>query len=98
MAQEIKIQLENLPKRQREVIYLKFFEGLNRDQIAEVMGINDQSVSNLLQMAIKQLKANWNGAVLGLFLAIIRFLIPSKPPFSRQPYTFINYLKNFYKN
>lgn len=48
--------LEELPKRQKEVVYLKFFQELSRDEIAEIMGISVQTVSNLLQMAIKNLR------------------------------------------
>ena len=48
--------LEILPKRQKEVVYLKFFQELNRDEIADIMGISLQTVSNLLQMAIKNLR------------------------------------------
>ena len=48
--------LEKLPRRQKEVIYLKFFQELDRDQIAAVMAIAPQTVSNLMQLAIKQLR------------------------------------------
>lgn len=48
--------LEKLPRRQKEVIYLKFFQELDRDQIAEVMAIAPQTVSNLMQLAIRQLR------------------------------------------
>jgi RNA polymerase sigma factor (sigma-70 family) len=64
LCRELKLQLENLPQRQREAVYLKFYEDLTRDQIAEVMGINAQSVSNLLQVAIKHLKINWKAEFL----------------------------------
>ena len=66
LALEVKNQLQNLPQRQREVVYLKFFEGLSREQIGEIMGINDQSISNLLQLALKRLKANWRHAAISL--------------------------------
>jgi len=39
--------LENLPKRQKEILYLRFYEGLDQDRIAEIMGLNRQSVYNL---------------------------------------------------
>ena len=55
----VKYLIEQLPKRQQEVVYLKFFQELDRDHISEVMSIAPQSVSNLLQAAIKQLKAQW---------------------------------------
>lgn len=59
LTQKIKLALEMLPKRQKEVIYLKFFQELEREQIAKIMDIAPQTVSNLLQMAVKQLKKHW---------------------------------------
>lgn len=53
---QMKQLLEMLPRRQKEVIYLKFFQELERDQIAEVMAIAPQTVSNLMQLALKQLR------------------------------------------
>ncbi|MBC8151435.1 MAG: sigma-70 family RNA polymerase sigma factor [Bacteroidetes bacterium] len=55
-VQRMKQLLEKLPRRQKEVIYLKFFQELDRDQIAAVMAIAPQTVSNLMQLAIKQLR------------------------------------------
>jgi RNA polymerase sigma-70 factor (ECF subfamily) len=58
---ELKIKniLSALPKRQQEVIFLKFYEGLGIEEIADIMDMNRQSVSNLLQRAIHNLKQNW---------------------------------------
>jgi RNA polymerase sigma factor (sigma-70 family) len=70
LSQEIKTLLENLPPRQKEVIYLKFFEDMDREQIAKVMDINSQSVSNLLQTAYKQLKTTWKPAYLAILLLL----------------------------
>jgi RNA polymerase sigma factor (sigma-70 family) len=57
LVNKIALNMEGLPKRQREVVYLKFFQELSRDEIAEIMGISQQTVSNLLQMAIKNLRS-----------------------------------------
>lgn len=48
--------LQQLSNRHREALYLKFFDGLAYDRIAEVMGLNQQSVRNLVHQAIKQLR------------------------------------------
>lgn len=45
-----------LPKRQKEVLYLKFMQNLNRDEIAGVMNISLQTVSNIYQIALKNLR------------------------------------------
>jgi RNA polymerase sigma factor (sigma-70 family) len=51
--------LEKLPPRQKEVIYLKFYQECTREQIAVVMNISPQTVSNVLQIAMKQLRKHW---------------------------------------
>ena len=55
-AAQLRKLLGTLPARQKEVIYLRFFQNLSRDQIAGVMTITPQTVSNLLQLAFKQLR------------------------------------------
>jgi RNA polymerase sigma-70 factor (ECF subfamily) len=62
--------LNTLPKRQKEVIYLHYFAGMDHNQIAAVMSINYQSVSNLKQKAIDKMR---NAGLLQLFLAIAAF-------------------------
>ncbi|MBY0348683.1 MAG: sigma-70 family RNA polymerase sigma factor [Hydrotalea flava] len=56
LQQKISILLNQLPKRQKEVIYLRYFENMDNQQIAEIMGINYQSVSNLTQKALHKLR------------------------------------------
>lgn len=58
-AREITRLLNTLPARQKEVIYLKFFQDLSREEIVEVMQISPQSVSNLLQKSFKWLREYW---------------------------------------
>jgi RNA polymerase sigma factor (sigma-70 family) len=48
--------VNSLPVRQKEVVYLKYFHSLDRDHIADAMNISAQTVSNLLQTALKQLR------------------------------------------
>ena len=45
-----------LPQRQREVVYLRFFQSMSRDEIAVVMEIAPQTVSNILQIALGKLR------------------------------------------
>lgn len=51
--------LEKLTKRQREVIYLKFYQEMDYEQIAGMMAINYQSARNLVHTAIKDLQSAW---------------------------------------
>ncbi len=49
----------HLTKRQKEVLFLRYYENRTNEEIAEIMGINKQSVSNLLQKSISILRENW---------------------------------------
>ncbi|WP_423129642.1 RNA polymerase sigma factor [Gaoshiqia sp. Z1-71] len=48
--------INQLPPRQKETIYLKFYKNLSNAEVAEVMQVNYQSVSNSIQKAIQKLK------------------------------------------
>ncbi|PMD98597.1 hypothetical protein BWI97_03440 [Siphonobacter sp. BAB-5405] len=48
--------IERLPKRLQEVIFLKFYEGLDNEEIAQIMGVERQSAANSLHRALYQLK------------------------------------------
>lgn len=55
----LQFNLEKLPKRQREAIYLRFFQEMEYDDIAKVMSINYHSAVNLIYEALKLLRKNW---------------------------------------
>ncbi|WP_128546185.1 RNA polymerase sigma factor [Larkinella soli] len=57
--QRLKHLVARLPERQREALYLKYFEDLSNDQIAQVMGINRQSAANFLFRALGALREHW---------------------------------------
>lgn len=48
--------LDQLSNRQKEIIYLKFYQELNYDEVSEIMNINYQAARNLLYQSIKSLK------------------------------------------
>lgn len=48
--------LGRLGNRQREAIYLKFFDGFSYERISEIMALNPQSVRNLIYQSLKILK------------------------------------------
>ena len=56
--------LNTLPKRQREAIYLRYYQNLDRDEIAAIMDVMPQSVSNLLQTAFRHFRENWVSLIL----------------------------------
>lgn len=48
--------LNTLPRRQREVLYLKYYEELPYQEISQVMHLNYQSVINLAYRALENLR------------------------------------------
>ncbi len=56
---QLQTQLAALPRREREAIYLRYYENLEVHEIAEIMGVNRQSVSNFLQKALSRLRSRW---------------------------------------
>lgn len=59
-ANKLKMTLTLLSKRQKEIIYLKYYQYLDHGQIAELMNISRQSVYNLLHEAIHKLRSLWH--------------------------------------
>lgn len=57
-AKKLKHAFENLSGRQKEVLYLRFYKGLDYEQISEVLGIQYQSLRNLISGGIKKLRAD----------------------------------------
>lgn len=51
--------ISHLSKRQQEIIYLRFYQNLEHDAIAQIMGLGKQSVSNLLYRTLKEIKGIW---------------------------------------
>lgn len=56
--------MNQLPPRQKELIYLRFHQNLSFEQIAEVMQLGRQSVYNLLQKSLGSLRKHWVAVVL----------------------------------
>ena len=59
LSAKIKQILNNLPPRQKEILYFRFYENLDFDHISQIMDISKQSVHNLLQKAYKNFRAEW---------------------------------------
>ena len=56
----IKRFLEKLSKRQREAVYLKFYQDMDYKEISQVMELNYQSTRNLIYSSLKALKDQFN--------------------------------------
>lgn len=50
--------LENLPTRQKEILFLKYYNGMSYEEIEEILSINYQSIRNHIYRALERLRAN----------------------------------------
>ena len=71
---QLKRAIQQLPKRQQEIIQLRYYHDFSFEEIAEMMQINNQSVRNLLHRAITELRQYFTP----LLLLLIAFLISFK--------------------
>jgi RNA polymerase sigma factor (sigma-70 family) len=55
--------LGRLSSRQKEIIYLKYYQNLSYEEVSEIMNINYQVARNLLYQAIKSLKTLLAGSI-----------------------------------
>jgi RNA polymerase sigma factor (sigma-70 family) len=59
-----------LTKRQREVLFLRYYENLSHQEIANVMALTPQSVYNLIHRTLSALKEHLSSRVIFPFLVI----------------------------
>lgn len=71
-VQHLNQLLNALPARQKEALHLRYHQGLEIEQIAEILNVNNQSVSNLLYRAIQSLRKEWAGNLALLVLLLLR--------------------------
>ena len=64
---QLNLIMNQLPPRQKEIIYLRYYQGLEKDQIATILDINYQSVSNLLHRALTNLRTQFPVSLPALF-------------------------------
>jgi RNA polymerase sigma-B factor len=53
----VESSMSRLPDREKEIVHLRFHEGLSQDQIAERVGISQMHVSRLLRRSFEQMRA-----------------------------------------
>ena len=55
-ARQVRNALDQLTVRQKEIIYLKYYQDLSYEEVSVIMNINYQVARNLLYQAIKSMK------------------------------------------
>jgi DNA-directed RNA polymerase specialized sigma24 family protein len=51
-------EINRLPKRQHEAIFLRFYEELSYEDIAAIMNLNYQGARNIIYKSVKALRKN----------------------------------------
>ena len=69
----IRVVLNKLPKRQQEILHLKFYEDLSNEQISTLLGISRAAVANLLYISLKSFRSFWQ-TELYLFFILFQFI------------------------
>lgn len=68
--------LERLPARQKEIIFLKFYQDLRNEEIEKIMNINNQVVRNTLYKALNRLRKQlrkWEGSYYLFILSVLDY-------------------------
>lgn len=55
-ARRVAQLLNQLTPRQKEAIYLKFYENLDNARVAELMGVNYQVAANMISLSLRRLR------------------------------------------
>ena len=56
LQEEVAAAIADLPERRREVFVLARFHGLSYQEIADVLGVSQQTVANQMSSALSQLR------------------------------------------
>lgn len=69
LKRKLETVLKNMPPRQKEILYLRFYENMDHGRIAQIMGLNQQVVYNLLHKSLLRLRKDW-GVLLIVFSSL----------------------------
>jgi len=67
---KIRTFIDTLPPRQQEIIYLRFYEGLSYEEIADIMSISVNSAYKLLYKALDNLQSSLGTSSLSIVLGL----------------------------
>lgn len=70
VKQRLTTAIQGLTGRQREAIFLRFYEGLSYEEVAEVLGISVKATYKIMSRALLQLKDNVSLPLLTVLLLL----------------------------
>jgi len=74
----IKTAITHLSNRQKEIIYLKYYQNLSYEEVSDIMNINYQTARNLLYQSIRSLKKILTNESLLIFILLFVFSISAE--------------------
>lgn len=75
LESKVKLLLNQLTPRQREILYLRFYQNLTPPEIASLLGINAQSVSNIIQRAFIKIREFTPNTTYNSFISVIAVIL-----------------------
>ncbi len=75
IQQKLQKLIAELPKRQKEALYLAYYEEFTHKQIAETMNVEIETVYNFIYRALATLKANAGTLLMGIIVLVNIFLL-----------------------
>jgi RNA polymerase sigma factor (sigma-70 family) len=66
--------INSLPERQKEALYLRYYQSLTVYEVADVFEMNYQSTKNLIHRALSNLRKEWKGSLSFLFALYLSLL------------------------
>lgn len=67
-SRELKEAMDQLTPKEREVLYLKFYEGMSYEEIEQIMSVSYQTSRNYVYKALQSLKETLSEVAFGLLL------------------------------
>lgn len=68
----VKSALSELTTNQREILYLKFYNNLNYNEIGDLLGVRPDSAKKQIYRIIERLRTDLSGQILNLFAVCFR--------------------------
>jgi RNA polymerase sigma factor (sigma-70 family) len=68
--------LECLPQRQKEILFLKYYNGMSYDEIEEILSINYQSIRNHIYRALQKLRTRLKDEISTPLLSLLILFLP----------------------
>lgn len=60
-VQTVKMIMDHMSRREREIVYLRYFQGLSSQEVGAVLAITPQVVRNLTYRAIQKIRGKYKG-------------------------------------